>query len=78
MMLVACSKDDETTDIYYKFDDGEFKLYRGYQYKYSSALPRQEYSFCGNTLGEGVSLDQNTSSLSGIGSIITFYIVFRE
>ncbi|BDX39213.1 hypothetical protein CYCD_25680 [Tenuifilaceae bacterium CYCD] len=75
MMLIACSKDDETTDNIIKFDGGELKLYRGYQYKYSSALPETGSTpFVVTLIGEGVSLDQNTSSLSGIGSIITFYM----
>jgi hypothetical protein len=46
----------------------------GYQYKYPETIHDTVTPFVVNLLGEGVSYDQDLSALTGVGSLISFYM----
>lgn len=75
VVLSSCSgSDDDTSNNIIKFNGGKFRLYRGYQYKYSEAMAEQGTPFVVLLLGDGVSFDKSSSTLSGTGSMISFYM----
>lgn len=75
LVFGGCDGDQEAISNIIKFDGGQFTLYRGYQYKYSDKIPGTGSTpFVVLLLGDGVSYDKNTSALSGIGSVMSFYM----
>lgn len=74
-IITSCGTDDETSNNIISFNGGQFRLYKGYQYKYSSTIPETGSTpFVVMLLGDGVSYDQSSSVLSGTGSLISFYM----
>ncbi|HPD95193.1 MAG: hypothetical protein H6537_01485 [Bacteroidales bacterium] len=73
--MVSCSSSSDDTSNYIKFEDKSFRLYDGYQYKFSDALADTLGTpYVVTLLGEGVSVDNNAGTLTGIGSLICFYM----
>lgn len=75
VLLGACgSSDSDSTTNIVKFEGGNFRLYMGYQYKYPETIHDTVTPFVVNLLGDGVSYDQDLSALTGVGSLISFYM----
>ncbi|MGE0076550.1 MAG: hypothetical protein AB7S48_01695 [Bacteroidales bacterium] len=75
VLLYACGSDDDTTINVVRFNGENFKLYRGFQYKFSDPIAETGSTpFVVTLLGEGISYDETSSTFSGIGSIVTFYM----
>lgn len=75
LIISSCGSEEETSNNIISFNGGQFRLYKGYQYKFSSTIPETGSTpFVVFLLGDGVSYDQTSSVFSGTGSLISFYM----
>lgn len=74
LLLTACKSEEESIDNIITFNDKNFKLYAGYQFKEGATLPTGSTPFSVFLLGEGVSYNRSAGGFTGIGSLISFSV----
>lgn len=74
--LTSCgSSDDDQSDNFIRFGNEKFRVYLGYQYKYSETLQETGSTpFVVSLLGEGVKYNTGNAAFTGTGSLIRLYM----
>jgi hypothetical protein len=72
IILSACKGDNEGTDNIISFYGAKFKLNKAYEYKYSDILETGSTPFVVMMMSRGVTYNETTDELTGIGSMISF------
>ncbi len=74
LVMASCGKnsDDEVANII-TYGENQFKLYKGYSYKYSETLSTGATPYIIALLGEGVSYNNDAGKFTGTGALIKAY-----